>query len=87
MKGPRRYARGHCGEDNADVEVVDLVAPLQGLLRAQIEDAVSAQSGGRAVVQVKEPDRAVNDGEPHREQGVHGPDRQAVERKLQGLVG
>ena len=59
--------------------------PPQELLGPHVENSVRAQGGGGAVVEVEEPDSAVDDGEPHRQQGVHGADRQAVKSELEGL--
>ena len=86
VEGPRCHSGDHRGEHNVDVEVVDLVLAGQDLLRPQIKDAVGAHGGGRAVVHIEEPDSAVDEGEPHRQQSVYGTDGQAVEGELQGLV-
>ena len=72
VEGPCGHSGDHRGKHDVDVEVVDLVLAAQYLLRPQIEDAVGAHGGSRAVVHVEEPDGAVDEGEPHRQQGVHG---------------
>ena len=86
MQGPGDDASGQRGKDDIDVEVVDIVAP-DAFVSTQVEDAVGAERGGCSVIQIKEPDGAVDEGETHRQQGIDGADSQAVEGKLQGLVG
>ena len=85
MDDPGSYSRSDGGEDNIDVEVVGL-EPVSVPLRPQIEDAVSAQGGGGAVIEVKEPDCAVDQGEADGQKGVHRAHRQAVEGELERLL-
>jgi len=54
----------HGREDDVDEVIVDVVTTAQEVLRSQIEDAVSPQRRGGSVVQVEEPDRAVDERNP-----------------------
>ena len=87
VEGPGHDAGGHCGVEDVHEYVVDRVQPAEGLLRPQVENAVCAQRRRRSIVQIEEPDGAIDQSKPHRQQGVHRPHGQAVEGKLQGLVG
>ena len=78
---------GHRGVEDVHEYVVHRIQPAEGLLRPQVEYAVCAQRSRRSIVQIEEPDGAIDQSKPHRQQGVHRPHRQAVEGKLQGLVG
>ena len=85
VERPSNDAGNDCGKKDIDEGIIYVVSTAEYVLRSQVEDAVGAQSSGRAVVQVKEPNRAVDQGEAHGEQCVHGAHGQAVERELQGL--
>ncbi len=74
MKDPGDYSGNHRGKGDIDVRAVNLVLPAQGLARHQVENAIGAKGSGRAVVQIEEPDGAVDDGESKGKQGVHGTD-------------
>ena len=56
-------------------------------MRPQVEDAVRAERSRRAKIEIEEPDRTVDEGKPHGQHGVYGPNGQAVERELHSLFG
>ena len=87
MERPPQHARGDDAERDVEGWMVDLILPAQRLLRAQVEHSVGADGRRRAVVQVKEPHGAVDEGEAHRQQRVDGAHGRAVEGELQRLLG
>ena len=59
--------------------------PRHDVVGAQVEYPVGPEGCGRAVVQVEEPDGAIDQREPHCQQRVDRANGQAVERELQRL--
>ena len=86
VKGPGDHSSDDHGEDAIHIGTIHRMLAAQDLLTSEVENAVGSQGGSGSVVQIKEPDRAVNDGEPQRQQRIHGADGEAVESELQGLV-
>ena len=80
---PDRYG----GENHVKYRLVDLIPPSECIVRAQVEYSVGAQRGRRSIIQVEEPDRAVNQRESHRYQRVHRAHGEPVERELHSLIG
>ena len=86
VQRPRDHSGGHGGKHSGHVGV-GVVLAAEAVLRPEIEDAVCAYGGRCAVVEIEEPNGAVDDREAHREKRVHGPHGQTVEGELYGLVG
>ena len=86
VEGPRDHSGSHGGKHGGHIGVGVVVA-AEAVLRPEVEDAVSAYGGGGPVVEVEEPNGAVDDGEAHREEGVDCAYGQAVEGELHGLIG
>ena len=87
VERPRHHAGNHCRKQCVDHGVLHLVQAPNCLLGAQVEDPVGPDGSRGAVVEVKEPDGAVNKGEAHGKQRVHRADGEAVKRKLHRLGG
>ncbi len=85
MQRPAYDSGDDSGEYGVDVYAVDIGAAAQGGRGSEIKDAVGSQGRRRAVVEIKEPDRAVHEGKAHGEQRVHRADGDAVEGELKGL--
>ena len=83
---PGGNARGDDREDHVHYRCVDLVLAAQRLAGTEVEDAVRADRGGRSVVEIEEPDRAVDKCEADREEGVDRADGETVEGELQAPV-
>ena len=64
-----------------------MIKPPQCVLGHEIEHAVCSEGCGSAVVQVEEPNGAVNDGKSHGQESIDGSHRETVESELKGLVG
>ena len=86
VKGPGNHASHDDSEDEVDVQLVDLVLAAHHIVGAEVEDPVGPQGCGRAVVQVEEPDGAVDQGEPQGQQCVDRAHGQAIEGELQRLL-
>ena len=86
VESPGDDSGNHHGKENVDVEIVGVVQAKGGRLGSQVENPVRANGGGASVKQIEEPDGAVDEGEPQRQQCIDGAHGQAVEGKLQGLV-
>ena len=86
VERPRDNAGHDDGEDEVYVQLVDLVLAADHVVGAEVEDPVGAQGRGCAVVQVEEPDGAVDQGEAHGQERVDRADGEAVEGELQRLL-
>ena len=87
LETPSGHAGHHEGEYDVNVKIVDFELPdLEGVFGPEVENAVCADGSGSAVIEIEEPNRAVDEGEADGKQGIDGTHGCAVECELQGLV-
>ena len=82
VERPCNHAGNNGGKQHVDHGVLHLVQAANRLFRTQIEDPVRPDGGRGAIVEVKEPDGAVDEGKAHGQQRVYRAHGEAVERKL-----